>query len=504
MKKKKSTGKIILLLTIFILLLNTSLFGGSFKNIKKQVKKYTLSNGMTFIVLERHFSPVVSVHLYVAAGAANESYNNTGISHLLEHMAFKGSKTVGTTDYKNEKEILTELDDLYDLIQNIKYSINPDTTKLFALETEFERIKEKANQFVINNEFIDIFREQGDNGLNAYTSSDATQYISSLPSNRLEFWMSATSDRFLNPVFRQFYKEKNVVMEERRLSLESRPIGKLIEDFCAAAFKAHPYHHSVLGHMSVLKRITRQDVRDYFKRFYTPSNIIVGIVGDVKAKEVFKMAELYFGRIPSDPKPEIPRPTEPEQWGEKNIKVTAKSQPILIVGYHRPDGDHVDDSALSAMANIAGQGRSSWLYKKLVKEDKIAVQVGVFNGFPGDKYANLVAFLAVPAPNHTSKECLDAIDEQIEILKTESVSAQELKKYKRSFRKGLINRMKSNSSMASMLANAEAVSGSWEEIFNQIDEVDAVTAEKITAVAKRYLKNNERTIGEIVPEESGN
>jgi predicted Zn-dependent peptidase len=481
-------------------LVTAGLEAKSFDALKKRIKEYKLSNGMTFIVLERHDAPVASYHLYVAAGSANESYGITGISHLLEHMAFKGTKVIGTKDYDNEILILDQMDALYHDIEKIKYSVESDSVKLAGLENQFEALRKQAKEYVINNEFFDLFMKNGDRGLNAYTSNDATQYIAALPSNRIEFWMSATSDRFLNPVFREFYKERDVVIEERRLSLETQPIGKLFEDFLSTAFKAHPYHHSVVGHMADLQKTTRQDVKEYFQKFYTPSNIVVAIVGDVKAEEVFKMAEKYFGRIPGGDKPELPRSTEPEQWGERHVQVVAKSQPILIVGFHRPDGNHPDDPALGAMANIVGQGRSSWLYSILVKEKKIAIQTGAFNGFPGDKYPNLCAFYAIPAKDHTSDECLKVIDEQIERLKSQSVSEEELTKYKRSIKKGLIGSMKSNSSMASLLANGESVAGGWEKIFDQLDEVEAVTAEDVKQVAKKYLTGINRTVGEIVPE----
>ena len=183
-----------------------------------------------------------------------------------------------------------------------------------------------------------MMMQKGDNGINAYTSNDATQYINSLPANRLEFWMAITSDRFLNPVFREFYKERDVVMEERRLGVETQPIGKLFEDFLATAFKAHPYHHVVVGHMSDLQRITHQDVKDYFKKYYSPSNLTAAIVGDVDAQEVFRLAELYFGRIPSEPAPEPLRTAEPEQWGERRATVVAQSQPMLIVRLSPPGG----------------------------------------------------------------------------------------------------------------------------------------------------------------------
>lgn len=312
--------------------------------------------------------------------------------------------------------------------------------------------------------------------------------------------MAMTSNRFLNPVFREFYKERDVVMEERRLGLETRPMGRLIEDFLAAAFKAHPYHHSVIGHMSDLRLITRKDVEEYFRKFYGPSNLTVGIVGDVKAEEVFKLAELYFERIPSGPRPEPVRTKEPEQWGERRIVVEAKSQPIMIVGYHSPDARHKDNASLEAMANILGQGRSSRIYRVLVKEKKVAVAAVGLIGFPGDKFSNLTAFYAVPARGHTSDECLELIDEEIEKIKKESVTPEELTKFKRSAVKRILSQMKSNARMAALLTYSDVVLGDWKLIFDQIKEIESITSEDVKRVANKYLVKKHRTIGEIVPE----
>lgn len=476
-------------------------FAQNFAAMKAQVKEQTLKNGMKFIVLERHDAPVISFHLYADVGSANEVDGITGISHLLEHMAFKGTKTVGTNDYTAEKTLFEKMDAVYDQLIRLKYNDNPDTAKLSALSNQLEALQTDAKKYVINNEYFDMMMQQGDAGVNAYTSNDATQYINSLPSNKLEFWMAMTSDRFMNPVAREFYKEKDVVMEERRLSLETQPIGKLIEDFCATAFKAHPYHHSVVGNMSDLEKIRRSDVEDYFGKYYQPSNLTVAIVGDVKANDVFKMAELYFGRIPSGPKPESVRTTEPDQWGERHVIVQAKSQPILIVGYHRPAETHQDNAALEALANIIGQGRSSRIWESLVKNKKAAIQAGTFNGFPGSKFPNLIAFFGIAAKDHTSKECLQVIDQEIEKIKNESVTLDELTKFKQSKKKGILDGMKSNSNMASTLTYYDVVHGDWGKTFDQLKEIDSITADDVKRVAIKYLVNKNRTISEIVPEE---
>ncbi|MFQ5720909.1 MAG: M16 family metallopeptidase [Candidatus Aminicenantales bacterium] len=487
------------LLLVLIASVTFCLQAQTFEAIKSQVKTHTLANGLKFIVLERHDAPVVSFHVYADVGSANESYGITGISHLLEHMAFKGTRTVGTKDYQAEAKILKEMDALYDQIKREKAKAQPDSTRIQELEEKFEALRQQAKKYVISNEFIDMMRREGDRGVNAYTSNDATQYIDSLPSNKVEFWMAMTSDRFLNPVFREFFKERDVVMEERRLSVETRPMGRLLEDFLAVAFKAHPYHHSVVGHMSDLRNITRHDVEAYFKKFYNPSNLTIGIVGDVKPEEIWRLAEIYFGRIPASPKPESVRTQEPEQRGERRVKVEAKAQPIIIVGYHIPGAGHKDYTSLEALSNILGQGRSSRLYQMLVKEKRVAAAVIGLVGFPGEKFPNLLAVYAVPSKGNSAAECLELIDEEIIKIKKELVSPDELTKYKRGAIKNLLDQMKSNSRMAALLTYAEVVLGNWQLLFDQIKSIQAVTPEDIQRVANTYLVNKHRTIGEVVP-----
>jgi predicted Zn-dependent peptidase len=497
---RKSQMRSIFTCAVGSLLLLGQIQAQSLEQLKRQVTEKTLKNGMKFIVMEQHQVPLVSFHIYADVGSAQEVQGITGISHILEHMAFKGSKTLGTKDYAAEAKVLDELDLAYGQLAQEEQKLKPDIARVAELKNKFAELQKQAKEFVVNNEFFDIMMQNGDNGINAYTSNDATQYINYLPSNRLEFWMAVTSDRFLNPVFREFYKERDVVMEERRLGLETQPNGKLFEDFIASAFKAHPYQHSVVGHMSDLKRISHQDVINYFKKYYSPANLTAAVVGDVNPQEVFRLAELYFGRIPSDAKPEPLRTVEPEQWGERRATVVAQSQPILLFGYHRPSVNHNDDLALEALSDIIGQGRSSRLWEALVKKEKVATAVGAFNGLPGNKYPNLIAFFALPSKDRTSAECLQLMDKEIERLKTEPVTAQELTKFKQTKKKNNLDQLKSNSSLASLLTYYDVVQGDWRLLFDAIKQVDKLTAADVQRAANTYLGKNNRTVSEIVPE----
>jgi len=486
-------------LTILILLVTlTFAFPQNLAEFEKKVTEFTLKNGMKFIIVEKHEAPVISFVTYANVGAVDEVRGITGIAHIFEHMAFKGTKTIGTKNYEEEKKILDKMDELFLEIKREKRKKQKDLKRLKALQEEFEKLREKAKSYVISNEFGRIVEENGGVGLNAFTGADGTAYVYNFPSNKLELWMALESDRFLNPVLREFYKEKEVIMEERRMTVESQPIGKLLEEFLAIAYKAHPYGDNVIGHMSDIETITRQEAIAFFKKYYIPSNLTVCMVGDVNPKEVKRLAEIYFGRIPSGPKPEPVETVEPPQWGERRVEVEDPSQPILLIGYHKPDINHPDNAVYDVLMDILGLGRTSRLYKSLVKEKKIAVQVGAFPGFPGNKYPNLFVLYAVPAVGHTNEECEKAIYEEIEKLKKEKVSEEELKKAKIRAKANLVRQLSSNFGLAYQLVYYEVLTGDWRNLFKSLDAINKVTADDIMRVAKDCFIKRNRVVAQIV------
>ncbi|MBI4483054.1 MAG: insulinase family protein [Acidobacteria bacterium] len=468
---------------------------------EKQVTQHTLKNGMKILILERHDVPVVSFHNYADVGSANETVGTTGIAHLFEHMAFKGTTTIGTKNYQAEKVALEKLDKAYErLADERRKGTRADPEKLRALEEEFKKAQEEADKYVVNNELGTIIEENGGVGLNASTGSDATRYYFNFPSNRLELWFSLESERFLRPVLREFYKERDVVMEERRLRTESQPIGRLIEEFLAVAYKAHPYGQPTIGHRSDLEAITRAQAASFFTKHYAPQNLTVAVVGDVDPKEVIRLAELYFGRIQPGPKPEPVSTMEPPQEGEKRFDVEAQSQPILLMGFHKPDILHKDDAVFDVVTGVLSGGRSSRLYKSLVKEKKIAAAAGGFPDFPGVKYPGLFLFFSVPVPGQSNDANEKAIEEEIERLKKEPVSEAELKKVKNQARARLIRQLQSNSGMASQLAFYQAVTGDWRNLFRQLEDIDKVTADDVQRVVQEYFTRKNRTVGYLIPE----
>ncbi len=470
-----------------------------FRDVEKQVVEFTLKNGLKFLVLPRHESPVVSFHTYVDVGAVNESRGITGLAHIFEHIAFKGTTAIGTTNYKKEKVWLDAVDKSWTSLRAEETKGKPDTSKLKDLRKEFEAMQDSASHYVVSNEFGQAIEENGGIGLNATTNAEATQYFFSLPSNKLELWFSLTSDRFVDPVTRDFYKEKNVVMEERRLRTESSPFGKLFEEFLSVAFKAHPYKEPVVGHMSDLQGITRAEAEAFYKKYYVPSNIVMAVVGDVDPTEVKRLAETYFGRLAPGPKPEPVRTVEPPQISERRVVLHEQSQPILLMGYKKGSAKHPDDPVYDVISDLLSSGRTSRLYRALVRDKKLAINAQGFSGFPGQKYPNLFVFFAIAAQGKTNDSCQIAIEEELDKLKKDMVSEEDLKGVKTRARANLIRSLTSNAGMAGQLTFFEMVSGDWRDLFKQLDALNAVTAPDVKRVANEIFQNKNRVIGTIEP-----
>jgi predicted Zn-dependent peptidase len=318
-----------------------------------------------------------------------------------------------------------------------------------------------------------------------------------MPSNKVELWAYLESGRFIDPVFREFYKERDVVMEERRLRTESSPGGRLFEQFTATAFYAHPYKQPVVGYMSDLMSFTRQDAEVFYRKYYVPSNITIAIVGDVKSEEVLPIVETYFGRMPAGPKPEPLRTVEPKQTAEKSVVLVDPAQPVYMEGYHRPEGTSADDAVYDVIADVLSSGRTARLYRSLVRDKKIAAGAGAFNGLPGTKYPTLIVMRAVPTPGHTNAEVQAAIREQLERLKTEPLTDDELKMVKTRAKASLIRSLDDNSGIADQLTYFQARYGDWREMFKTVERLDKVTKEDVMRVASATFVPTNRTVGTI-------
>ncbi|MCF8039176.1 MAG: insulinase family protein, partial [Desulfohalobiaceae bacterium] len=320
--------------------------GSYLETFEDEVTAFSLDNGLRFLVIERHQAPVASFVTFVNVGSVDEPRGNTGIAHLFEHLAFKGTPNIGTTNWEKEQKILEKIDAAYTKWLRAKYIQRADEAKLTALRDRFEELQKEAQQYVVPNAFPKIIERHGGTDLNAATGKDFTMYFCSLPSNKVELWFSLESDRLMQPVFREFYTEKEVVLEERRMRVDSDPTGRMIEELQALAYLAHPYRNPTIGWSTDIRATTRDDLRSFYQQYYRPQNLTVAVAGDVDPKRIEKLARTYFGAMAKrEFNPRIIT-REPEQRGERKFVHIGPNQPMYIEAYHTVRQLHEDSPAL--------------------------------------------------------------------------------------------------------------------------------------------------------------
>lgn len=466
-------------------------------DFEKNVTEFTLDNGLKVIVLKRDVAPVASFVTLVNVGSANEPVGQTGIAHIFEHMAFKGTTRIGTSDWASEKPLIEATDAAYVawLTERNKPGADPATVQ--ELWDAYKTVEEQAKAFVVNNEFSQIIDRAGAIGLNAFTSADETGYFYSLPQNKAELWFTLEADRFKDPVFREFYVEKDVIKEERRMRTDSNPVGRLIEEFLSIAYSAHPYKNPVIGWPSDIEAVTMKDAYEFYSDFYVPSNMVISIAGDVDPAQMNAFAQTYLADIPKgNPAPQL-FVREPAQRGERRFVIEEESQPFYISGYRAVESTHSDALALEILSDILSSGRTSRLYKRLVEQDKLALEAAGFYGFPGSKYQTLFVAYAVPNQDVSMDVIESTMDEVLDGVRTDGVSQEELDRAVTLRRASLIRSLASNNQMALTLAQHQATYGDWRALFHNLDKMRALTTADIQRVAQTYLVKSQRTVGII-------
>jgi predicted Zn-dependent peptidase len=467
-------------------------------SFEKRTTVKVLPNGLTLIVCERPEVPVFSYYTLVDAGSADDPLGASGLAHMFEHMAFKGTTDIGTTDYPAEKISLAKVEVAYAAYDaEYRKRVGQDPNKLAQLLKAFQDAQADAQKYVIPNQFSEIVEQNGAVGVNASTSEDSTQYFWSMPSNRLELWAYLESDRIGHPVQREFYKERDVVQEERRMRIDSAPIGRMVEQFLATAYVAHPYGRSGVGWESEISQVSATEAEAFHKKYYVPSNIVIAVVGDIKASEAMPILERYFSKIPTGPKPEPMTTIEPPQFAERSVLIKEATQPFYIEGYHRPDYRDPDNSVYDAITDIFSNGRTARLYRSLVRDQKIAATAEGFSGFPGEKFPGLFAVYAVPLPGHTPDEMRESIHKELDRLRTEDVSDEELARFKTRARADLLRGLADNEGLAHQLAEYQTRYGDWRELFRELDQINAVTKADIRRVANKTFVEANRTSARI-------
>lgn len=479
-------------LTAFLLLLSGQVYA---QTLAEKVQEHRLENGLTLLMVERHVSPTVAAYISFKVGAVDENSTQRGVAHLLEHMLFKGTKTLGTKDYQQEKAQLDRIEELGQRIDNEKNRPTADPQLLEQLRQQLNQLQLEHRELVIKDEFSKIYAENGGVGYNAFTSKDQTTYLINLPANKLELWAAIESDRLQNAVLREFYTEREVVREERRRSYDSNPRGLLYETLLATAYKLHPYRDPIIGWDSDIDNLTLPETRSFLHKYYSPANMVITLVGDFDSAEVLALVRRYFGALePGTPIPPVIE-REPPQNGERRTHVIFDTEPQLIIAYHKPTMPHREDYAFDILMQVLGEGRTSRLYKSLVVDKQLATGVSVF-GAPGSRFDNLMTISLTPRQSCTCTEVEVAVYHELQRLQNEPISAAEIKRARRQILTSILRGMKGNSGLARMLSSYEILGG-WEYLVDYEQHLNSISAEDVMAVAKTYLTAANRTIVSI-------
>ena len=454
-----------------------------FKPLIKDVERFTLSNGLKVVFYRRKNAPVFSGQLWVKVGGVNERIGHTGAAHMLEHMAFKGSKVVGTKDYQKEEELLAKLD-----------AIDVQDTK--AREEILEQIKEIR----IDNQFSKIYETNGASGLNAATGKDYTYYMVNLPNVAFELWAWMESDRLLNPVFRQFQEEREVVKEERRLRTDDNPNGKLYEQLILNAYDVHPNKYPLIGWAKDLSSLEKSEVERLHGLYYRPDNMVISLVGDLEIESVKSTLEKYFSRLVR-PETEIPtiKEVEPEQTEAKFVGITHKALPRFALAYHKPVFPNTDDMKFTLLHTLLSQGRTSIFYKRLVEGKKIASSVSSSEG-PGEIYPSVFYVWGVPKVGTSNATLVKEVEGILEELKTKQFTKQELDSAKKRVMADLLTTMKSNFGIARTLGHAELLWGDWMKLLEMYNTTFNTSSEDLNMIASKYFIKTNKTLATLETE----
>jgi len=460
------------------------------------VVEHELANGMKLLVLARHGSPTASLVVQYGLGGVNEVPGTTGIAHLLEHLLFKGTSTVGTLDIDSERELFARMDVLQDSIRAVEVD-GASSTVLESLGERIRVLEDEAAVYVVSNEVDRILSRNGARGLNASTDAESTNYYVELPSNRVELWFLLESDRMRDPVFREFYTERDVVAEERRLRVETQPGGLLYETHMGESFAVHPYGRPVVGFMSDIQQLDRRRVREYYERYYGPNNAVVAIVGDVDPVQMIEWAEQYFGDLRAgDPPPPVTS-REPEQEGERRVEVVFDAEPQVRIGWHVPEEQHPDAPALSVLTVLLTGGRTARLHQRLVLGDRLATRVGSVMG-PGVRFPRLFTIDANTLFPHTTSEIETAIYAEMDSLRRTPPSESELQRIRNQLEAGQIRGLTSHLGLAFQLAGSASTYGDWRTGFRFRQRLAQVRPEDVSRVVETYFTRENRTVASLL------
>lgn len=460
---------------------------------QERVVEKKLPNGITLLMMNRGYSPTLSLRISFRVGSSDESYNTIGAAHILEHMLFKGTETLGTKDYKKEKKILNRIEAIGETLDRLRLE-HPESLSIPALEKELEMLQKDHESYTVSSPYDRIYTEIGGIGLNASTSKDMTGYYIQLPAEEIETWAKVESERLKNPVLREYYRERDNIIEERLMRTDSSGNGLLSEAFFAAAYSAHPYRHPVIGWASNIKYMSIHDIRRFYRDYYIPSRMTITIVGKQDVDETYRIVSKYFNDIKTGIDPGEVKILEPVQAGEKRVDVFFRSQPFLILGWKKPAAPDPADLAFDVISTAMGEGKSSRLYRSLVLDKKIASAVYTWNGAPGARYDNMFLVYAAPASGVSTEDLEREILKEISLFRKD-VSEGELDRVKSIAESSFMFMMDSNESIAGHLSYYQTILKDWSYISRYTEDLNRVSVEDVQNAIDTYMIEKNRTVG---------
>lgn len=470
----------------------------AFAAIEDAVVTHRLDNGWTFLILPRHTAPVVSFHTYIDVGAVFEDDGATGMAHMFEHMAFKGSDRLGTLDWPKERAALEALEEAYFELQDAEEA--GDAGAAAEARARFERLQEEAESFVDDEAFSRVLEEAGGaSSLNASTSAEETRYMVSLPSNQVELWCWMERERFARPVLRQFYKERDAVLEERRMRVESSPFGLLLEALYDTAFTTHPYRRPVIGYAKDLQQYTRTEAEVFYARHYGVRRFVTAIVGDVDPETLIPQLERYFGDLPPGPEPTTIDVVEPEQTEARSVAVTFPAMPILLMAWHAPAMSDPAFAALDLGMYVLCESETSRTELEIVRGSGEAAEIGGLVGLPGNRYPNLALLYAIPSGDADLDTVQAAIEGTLARLVADGPTDAELAAASATRRANLIRAFATNESCADVLTEWQAKTGDWRNSIRRTEAYAEISAEDVRAVLARTFTDAGRTTARLTP-----
>lgn len=459
--------------------------------LRKNVVERKLNNGITVVMMNRGYSPIVSLHIAFRVGSADESYNTQGAAHILEHMLFKGTDKIGTKDYVKEKKLLDRIEAVGETIDQLKIQ-NPGNSRIAELEKELQSLQAEHSRYVVSSPYDKLYTSMGGVGFNASTSRDMTGYYIDLPSERIESWAEIEAERLRSPVFREYYRERDNVLEERLMRYASGGDGLLSETFFATAYSAHPYRHPTIGWESNIKYMSINDIRRFYNDYYIPSRMTISVVGKFDTEKTFQVIKRHFETLAVKPDPGWLKVVEPQQTGEKRVEVYFNSRPSIMIGWKKPAAPHRDDYVFDLISSVLGDGRSSRLYRSLVLEKKLASSVYTWNGSPGSRYDNMFMVYADPADGVTPEQVEAEIISEIKRMRND-VMPEELERVRNQMESSFVFMLDDNDGVARQLSYHETISGNWGYLADYMDNISGITVQDISSAIDRYITDMNRT-----------